>query len=484
MSKSKFLKKFKERGFLQQCTDETALDEILYKAEQSGSGLPVYIGFDCTATSLHVGSLLQIMILRLLQQCGHKPIVLLGGATTKIGDPSGKDESRPVLTDEAIAKNLAGIRAVIEKFIDFEGKFDGKTSKAFLVNNEDWMSKLSSLELINIAGHFSVNKMLTFDSVKLRLERDSHLSLKEFLYMIVQAYDFVELNKKYGCRLQIGGSDQWGNIVNGIDLHASVCERITEEKVVNWNEPPPEGEDGFDCLLRNVPDLKNDISNIKGLAWRVSSDFDNQSTNLRWSYYYPILGLTTPLIATASGAKMGKTADGAVWLSEDRVKPYDYWQFWRNSDDKDVGRFLRLFTELPVAEIEKLERLEGAEINKAKIVLANEATKICHGEAAARLAEDTARKVFEQGVAGDALPETELAKSELDAGVAVYKLFVDAGLAESNKAAKRLIQGGGARINDEKVTDETAVIGLDSAVDGVIKLSAGKKKYALVRIRV
>lgn len=451
MAKSKFLKTFKERGFLHQCTDEGALDNILHKAEKSGEGVPIYIGFDCTATSLHVGSLLQIMILRMLQECGHKPIVLLGGATTKIGDPSGKDESRPVLTDAAIEKNLAGIKSVIEKFLDFEKKYDAKTTKAFFVNNEEWISKLSLMGMMEFAAHFSVNRMLTFDSVKMRLERDKEMSLLEFNYMIYQAIDFVELNKNYGCRLQIGGSDQWGNIVNGVDLQRRIKKKLILDDMLGVK-----GKEAHEERIRR------------------ERGFDEKES---------LFGLTTPLITTSSGAKMGKTADGAVWLSEEKVLASDYWQFWRNTEDADVGRFLRIFTELKIDEIEKLEALEGAAINEAKIILANEATKICHGDNAAKLAAETAKKVFEEGGAGDALPEFEIAKAELEAGIPAFKLFVHAELAESNKAAKRLVQGGGARINDEKVADEGQMVTADAVnSDGIIKLSAGKKKHALVRM--
>jgi tyrosyl-tRNA synthetase len=435
MPKSHFLKLFKERGFFHQCTDEESLDSILSNAEGTGNGTPAYIGFDCTASSLHIGSLIQIMILRWLQKTGHKPIVLLGGGTTKIGDPSGKDESRSMLTDEQIQENLAGIKKVIGKFIDFEDKYDAKSNKAWLVDNDEWLSGLNYIQVLRDYGkHFSINKMLTFESVKIRLERESHLSFLEFNYMILQAIDFVKLRENYGCRLQIGGSDQWGNIINGVDLYDRV-HRKTLLNVLSGNTPPEH-----------------------------------------------IFGLTTPLITTASGAKMGKTASGAVWLSDDRVSPYDYWQYWRNTEDKDVGKFLRLFTELPLDEIAQLEKLDGADINKAKIILANAATTICHGEAAARESEETARKTFEQGGIGDSLPVVEIAKSELMAGIAAFKLLHIAGLADSGGAAKRLIAGGGARVNDVAVTDESQLITVsDINAEGVIKLSSGKKKHVLVK---
>jgi len=418
MANSEFLKIFHERGFFHQCTDDDGLDKLLSKKGQA-----VYIGFDCTATSLHVGSLIQIMILRWLQKCGHKPIVLLGGGTTKVGDPSGKDETRKLQTEDGIAQNMAGIRNLMEKFI----KFGDGENDAILVNNDDWLKELSYIDFLrDIGSHFSVNRMLSFESVKMRLDREQNLSFLEFNYMLLQAYDFVKLYDDYDCRVQIGGSDQWGNIVNGIDLQRRLH--------------PGEGE-------------QRDI-----------------------------YGLTTPLITTASGAKMGKTAQGAFWLTDDMVSSYDYWQFWRNTEDKDVGRFLRLFTELDIAQIEKLEALEGADINKAKIVLANEATKICHGEQAAKEAEETATKTFVQGGIGDSLPVIEIAKNDLETGIPAFKILMQAGLADSGKAAKRLIQGGGGRINDNKIEDEMLKVGLDYLNDdGVIKLSSGKKKHALVK---
>ncbi len=443
--KSNFLQIFKERGFLHQCTDIEALDAVLSAGETSGAGVPVYIGFDCTATSLHVGSLIQIMILRWLQKAGHKPIVLLGGATTKIGDPSGKDESRPVITDETIATNMAGIRSVFEQF---------GLGNAEIVNNDDWLSSIGYIQFLRDYGrHFSVNKMLSFESVKLRLEREQHLSFLEFNYMILQAYDFVALNKTHGCRLQIGGSDQWGNILNGVELQRKVLWADGQRYKVDMALPSTESYD--DHQLKN---LKKD--------------------NLE------IFGLTTPLITTASGAKMGKSAAGAVWLSADRVSPYDYWQFWRNTEDNDVWKFMRLFTEIDIAEIARMERdMQGAAINEAKIILANAATTICHGADEAKKAEETARKVFEQGGIGDDLPTVEVKKSELDAGISAVKILQTAGLAESGGAAKRLIQGGGAKINDMKIASEAQMVTTaDANKDGIIKISSGKKHHALVKV--
>ena len=411
--RSDFLRLVSDRGYLHQCTDQSALDEAF-----SDRVVTAYIGFDCTATSLHVGSLLQIMILRHMQKCGHKPIVLMGGGTTKVGDPSGKDDARQLLSEEDIARNMAGIRQVFDKFITFG---DGPTD-AIMVNNADWLDKLEYISFLRDYGrHFSVNRMLAFDSVKLRLEREQPLSFLEFNYMILQAYDFVELNRRYGCDLQMGGSDQWGNIINGVELG-----RRAENKA--------------------------------------------------------LYGLTTPLITTASGAKMGKTAQGAVWLDAERVSPYDYWQFWRNTEDGDVGRFLRLFTDLPLDEIERLEKLAGRELNEAKKIRANEATQLCHGEAAANGAAETARRTFEQGQAAQGLPTIEIARAELEAGIAAFALMHMAGLSTSNGEARRLIKGGGARLNDEKITDENRQVTLsDVNEDGAIKLSAGKKRHALVR---
>ncbi|MGH6618927.1 MAG: tyrosine--tRNA ligase [Alphaproteobacteria bacterium] len=411
--RSDFLNAVAERGFLHQCTDPGALDALA-----KDGGIVGYIGFDATADSLHVGSLVPIMLLRLLQRTGHRPIVLMGGGTTKVGDPSGKDGQRQLLSDEQIAKNLNGIKGVFEKFLQFG---DGPTD-AVMVNNAEWLDRLEYIAFLRDYGrHFSVNRMLSFDSVKLRLEREQPLTFLEFNYMVLQAYDFVELGRRYGCRLQMGGSDQWGNIVNGVELG------------------------------RRAADLE-------------------------------LFGLTSPLLTTASGAKMGKTASGAVWLNEDRLSAYDYWQYWRNAEDADVGRFLRLFTELPMAEIARLEALQGSEINEAKIVLANEATRLCRGADAAAAAAETARKTFAEGAIGDALPRIDIAEAELRPGIPAFALMTRAGLTQSNGEARRLIKGGGARINDARVEDEAATVSLSDVNDeGVIKLSAGRKRHALVR---
>jgi tyrosyl-tRNA synthetase len=411
--RSAFLSAAIERGFLHQCTDFKTLDERLSSGRVTG-----YIGYDCTADSLHVGSLVGIMLLRLFQSCGHKPIVLMGGGTTRIGDPSGKDEARRLLDDTEIARNMAGIRTVFAKFIDFG---DGP-SDAVMVNNADWLDELHYIPLLrDIGRHFSVNRMLTQDSVRLRLERDQPLSFLEFNYPILQGYDFVELARRFGCELQIGGSDQWGNIVGGVELG-----RRTEGRA--------------------------------------------------------LFGLTTPLIETASGVKMGKSVGGAVWLNAEKLSAYEYWQFWRNTEDDDVGRFLRLFTELPPAEITKLERLEGSEINEAKEVLATEATALCHGREAATAAAATARAVFESGGSGSELPQTVVPRDLLARGIPAFELFSRAGLAASNSEARRLIRGGGARVNDAVVESETSTISLDHLDPiGVIKLSAGRKRHALVR---
>lgn len=412
--RSEFLQTVMARGYLHQCTDLSALDAAAVAAP-----VTAYIGFDCTAPSLHVGSLVSIMLLRWLQKSGHKPIVLMGGGTTRIGDPSGRDESRKLLSDADIAANLAGIQRVFARFLQFgDGPLD-----AVMVNNADWLDQLAYIPFLRDYGrHFSVNRMLTFDSVKLRLDREQPLSFLEFNYMVLQAYDFLELARRHGCRLQMGGSDQWGNIVAGAELARRVDDRS-------------------------------------------------------------LFGLTTPLMTSASGAKMGKTAAGAVWLSADMLSPYDYWQFWRNTEDADVGRFLRLFTELSLAEIERLERLEGAEINAAKAILANEATRLCHGEEARAAAEATAKQTFADQGAGEALPTIEVAAEELERGIAAYELFRRAGLASSSSEARRLIRGGGGRINNQPLADETQLVTKGNIdADGRIKLSAGKKRHALVRI--
>ncbi|MBN9509868.1 MAG: tyrosine--tRNA ligase [Alphaproteobacteria bacterium] len=420
MPNSAFLQEALARGFVHQCTDPEALDAALGAGTVAG-----YIGFDCTAPSLHVGSLVQIMLLRLMQRHGHRPVVLMGGGTTRIGDPSGKDESRQLLSDADIAANMAGIRRAFDPFLDFAGP-----AAALMANNADWLDRLGYIPLLRDVGvHFSVNRMLGFDSVRLRLEREQPLTFLEFNYMILQAYDFRELYRRHGVRLQMGGSDQWGNIVCGIDLV-----RRTEQAEV--------------------------------------------------------FGLTTPLITTASGAKMGKTARGAVWLTADRVSPYEYWQFWRNADDADVGRFLRLFTDVPLDEIARLEALGGAEINAAKKVLATEATALAHGREDANRAASSSETVFASGnitfalgVTGSAemLPTVPVARSELEKGIPAFQLFAVSGLVASGSAARQLIRGGGARVNDQAITDERQPLTLADLRDGVLKLSAGRKQHRLVR---
>ena len=411
--RSDFLRTLDERGFIHQISDPAELD-----AAMGNGGLVAYIGFDATARSLHAGSLVQIMMLRWLQKTGGKPIVLMGGGTTKIGDPTGKDEARKLLNDAQIADNIAGIRQVFAKFLAFGS---GKTD-AVMVNNDDWLGRLPYIDFLRDYGrHFTINRMLTFDSVKLRLEREQPLTFLEFNYMILQAYDFLELNRRHGCTLQMGGSDQWGNIINGMELVRRV-----------------DSKDAF--------------------------------------------ALTTPLLTTSSGAKMGKTSAGAVWLNADMLSAYDYWQFWRNAEDADTAKFLKLYTELPMDEIARLAALGGAEINEAKKVLANEATTLLHGRAAAEAAADTARKTFEQGTLAEGLPTIAVPRSELDEGIGVLTAFVLAGLVSSNGEARRQIKGGGLRVNDVAVTDEKAVLSAkDVTSEGVIKLSLGKKKHVLVR---
>ena len=413
--KSEFVKVIQERGYFHQCTDLEALDALAAKGPITG-----YIGFDPTADSLHVGSMVQIMLLRRLQQTGHRPIALMGGGTTKIGDPTGRDDSRKMLSIEDINHNLERIKRQVSPFMDFSC---GGTA-AIMVNNADWLDQLNYIEFLRDFGqHFSVNRMLAFDSVKIRLEREQTLSFLEFNYMILQAYDFLELARRLDCRLQMGGSDQWGNIVNGVELGRRV--------------------DGRE-----------------------------------------LFGLTTPLITTASGAKMGKTAAGAVWLSADRLSPYDYWQYWRNTEDADVGRFLKLFTDLPLGEIARLEKLQGAEINEAKIILANEATTLCHGAEAAHNAAETARRTFVEGGLGEDLPVVEIDRSELSAGIAAFELLRRSGLVASNGEARRLIKGGGARLNDATIEDENRRVTLaDLNADGVVKLSFGRKRHAVIRPR-
>jgi tyrosyl-tRNA synthetase len=412
--KSEFLSTVTERGFVHQCTADAALD-----AELAG-GAPklCYIGFDCTADSLHVGSLVPIMLLRWWQKTGHKPIVLMGGGTTKVGDPSGKDTSRQLLDETQIKANMESIKGIFGQFLTFG---DGATD-AIMIDNAEWLDALAYIPFLRDYGrHFSVNRMLSFESVKLRLDREQPLTFLEFNYMILQAYDFLELYRRTGCILQMGGSDQWGNIVNGVELGRRV----------------------------------------DGAA---------------------LYGLTAPLITTASGEKMGKTAAGAVWLNAARLSPYEYYQFWRNTADPDVGRFMRLFTELPLADIARHESLAGADINEAKKLLAFEATRLCHGEAAAKDAAETAQKTFEEGALGEGLPTIDVPSAELEAGIPAFELFRRAGLASSGGEARRLIRGGGGRINDVALKDETTEIShADANDDGVIKLSAGRKRHVLVR---
>jgi len=411
--KSDVLRELKARGFIHQATDEAGLDKLLRTERVAG-----YIGFDCTAPSLHVGNLLGIVMLRKLQQAGHRPIVLIGGGTTKVGDPSGKDESRKLLSDAEIAANIAGIESVFAKFLSFGGGDTG----AVMINNADWLDTLNYIDFLrNYGRHFSVNRMLTYDSVRLRLEREQPLSFIEFNYMVLQAYDFIELYRRLGCRLQMGGSDQWGNIVSGIELGRRT--------------------DGVE-----------------------------------------LFGLTSPLLITASGAKMGKTVSGAVWLNADMISPYDYWQYWRNSEDADVDRFLKLFTELPLDEIAKLAKLKGAELNEAKKILATEATALVHGRDAADRAAETARTTFEKGEIAQSLPTLEVPRADLEKGLGVLNASVLAGFVQSTGEARRQIKGGGIKVNDEPVTNERQLLTpSDLTPDGVIKLSLGKKRHALIR---
>jgi tyrosyl-tRNA synthetase len=406
-----FLHEAAERGFVHQCTDREGLEAACAAGPIAG-----YIGFDCTADSLHVGHLMQIMMLRLMQRHGHQPVALMGGGTSRIGDPSFRDEARVMLDDARIAANKEGIRACLQPFVRFgEGG-------ARMLDNADWLDRLGYIELLRDVGpHFSISRMLAFDSVRTRLEREQGLTFLEFNYSILQSYDFRELGRRYGVVLQIGGSDQWGNIVSGVDLV-----RRTDGRTV--------------------------------------------------------FGLTTPLITTASGAKMGKTAGGAVWLSPHRLAPYDYWQFWRNTEDADVGRFLRLFTDLPLPEIDRLAALAGAEVNEAKKRLATEATALAHGRAAAEAAAETARATFEAGRAAETLPTYFVAAAELENGIAAYRLLAESGLCASLGEARRLIRGGGARINDTPVADELATVSAADLRDGSIKLSAGRKQHRLIRV--
>ncbi len=411
--KSDFLHTLASRGFIHQVSEPEALDALAKKGAVTG-----YIGFDCTAASLHVGSLLPIMMLHWMQQTGHKPIALMGGGTTRVGDPSGKDESRRILTDEMINENLKGIRAIFSKFLKFG---DGK-SDAIMANNADWLNALNYIDFLRDVGkHFSVNRMLAFDSVKMRLDRQQELSFLEFNYMILQAYDFVELHKRTGCILQMGGSDQWGNIINGIDLG---------RRMMNAQ----------------------------------------------------LFALTSPLITTSSGAKMGKTAAGAVWLNADLMSPYNYWQYWRNTEDGDVERFLKLFTVLPLDEIARLAALKGQDINEAKKVLANESTALVHGRAAADEAAGTARKTFEDGTFAESLPTIEIPRAQLDGGYGVLTAAVAAGFVASTGEARRQIKGGGLKVNDETVSDEKMTLTAKNLTpEGVIKLSLGRKRHVLLK---
>ncbi|WP_065332473.1 tyrosine--tRNA ligase [Tritonibacter mobilis] len=408
--KSDFIAIMMERGFLADCTDYQGLDEALVSGTQTA-----YIGYDATAKSLHVGHLLNIMMLRWLQKTGHRPITLMGGGTTKVGDPSFRSDERPLLGPEQIDANIAGMQKVFAKYLDY-----GETG-AMMLNNAEWLDGLNYLEFLrDIGRHFSVNRMLSFESVKSRLDREQSLSFLEFNYMILQAYDFLELNRRYGCVLQMGGSDQWGNIVNGIDLTRRVLE----------NE---------------------------------------------------IFGLTSPLLTTSDGRKMGKSQGGAIWLNDEMLSPYEFWQFWRNTTDADVGRFLKLYTELPVAECDRLGALQGSEINEGKIVLANEVTTLLHGAEAAKAAETTAREVFEKGGVGDDLPTLSLSAAELGDGMSIVQIIVKSGLAKSGKEAKRLISENGARLDDAPLTDAGLMIDA-AALASPIKLSAGKKRHALVQL--
>lgn len=413
MPKSSFLQEAQARGFVFQVTDIEALDEVLNKGPISA-----YIGFDPTADSLHVGSMVQLMLLRLLQKHGHTPIALLGGGTAQIGDPSFREEARSLMMQEQIDRNLQGIAKSINQIIHF----GSNAKQGIIANNADWLNQLSYIQLLRDVGvHFSVNRMLSFDSVRTRLEREQGLSFLEFNYSILQSYDFRELYRRYGTVLQMGGSDQWGNIVSGVDLI-----RRTESKQV--------------------------------------------------------FGLTAPLLTTSSGAKMGKTAKGAIWLSSEKLPVFDFWQFWRNTEDNDVGRFLKLFTELPIEECERLAALEGAEINEAKKILATEVTRICHGDEAAEAAQKTAQETFEQGkLVETGLPECQLDKSLLNEGIPVFRLFVLSGMSASNAEARRLIRGGGARLNDQKIEDEGQIITPDHLNQNFLKLSAGRKNHMLVR---
>ncbi|MDA9244350.1 tyrosine--tRNA ligase [Amylibacter sp.] len=410
--KSEFLQEMLSRGFLQDCTDMQGLDEKLLEG-----CMPAYIGFDATADSLHIGSLIQIMMLRWLQKTGHKPIPLMGGGTTKIGDPSGKDESRQLITTEIINENINGIQKVFEKYLSF----GDNSNDAKIINNAEWLDKLNYIEFLrDIGKHFTINRMISMESVKLRLDREQPLTFLEFNYMLLQAYDFMELNNRYGVSLQMGGSDQWGNIVNGIDL----TRRLNKKSV---------------------------------------------------------FGLTTPLLTKADGSKMGKSANGAIWLNSEKLSPYEFWQFWRNTLDADVGKFLKLFTELPVSECDRLGSLEGQNINEAKIILANEVTKLCHGEEAALSSEKTAHKVFTEDSSDENLPTLEILNTEIIDGISFTQALVRTGLVSSGKEAKRIIAGGGARLNDQVINDAGFML-YAADLHKTPKISASKKKHALIKV--
>ena len=410
--KSSFLNNAHKRGFVHQCTDLTNLDNLLNK-----QSISAYIGFDCTAPSLHAGSLISIMLLRLLQSCGHKPIILIGGGTTKVGDPSGKEEARKLIDNKSIESNMKEIAKIFSKFL----KFGDSPTDAVIVNNDNWLNKLHYIPFLrNYGQHFSVNRMISFDSVRLRLDREQPLSFLEFNYMVLQAYDFLELSRSMNCKLQMGGSDQWGNIVNGIELARRVDKR-------------------------------------------------------------EIFGLTTPLLTASSGTKMGKTAAGAIWLNKEMLSPYDYWQYWRNSEDDDVYRFFKLYTDLPLQKISKIKNDSSININDAKKLLATEITKLCHGEEEALDAQLSAEVTFEQGGTGSILPRVELSKNKFKKGIPAFELFKEAGLANSGAEARRLIKGGGGKINDKLVNDETQLITTSYVnTEGLIKLSAGKKRHVLI----
>ena len=410
--KSDFLATLQNRGFIHQCSDAEGLDALAARGD-----VIAYVGYDCTASSLHIGNLISAMMLYWLQQTGNKPITLMGGGTTMVGDPSGKDETRKLLTLDQIAANKASIKEVFSRLLHYgPGARD-----AIMLDNADWLTKLNYIEMLrDIGRHFSINRMLTMDSVRLRLEREQEMSFIEFNYMILQAYDYVHLAKNHGCNLQMGGSDQWGNIVTGVDL-----------------------------------------------GRRMGT--------------HQLYALTTPLLTTSSGAKMGKTAQGAVWLNADMFSPYDYWQYWRNTEDADVARFMKLFTTLPLEEIARLEALGGSEINETKKILATEATAMLHGRSAADDAAETARRTFEEGALAEGLPSVAVAPADLDAGIGLLSALVSAGLAASNSEARRLVKGGGVRINDVTVDDERRMLSSGDIADGAIKLSLGKKRHVLLR---